>query len=90
VAGHVSIKYQKTCINIVLPIQEGFAKPSSISRRDFEFLMMKYPTAKGGAGEPGTSELEALKKNLDELDRASPTIPDKIYDVAAAKTPLPQ
>jgi hypothetical protein len=57
----------------------------SISRRDFEFLIMKYPAASGVAGEPGTSELEALKKNLDELDRASPTIPDKIYDAAAAK-----
>ncbi|MDQ2696374.1 MAG: SLATT domain-containing protein [Pseudomonadota bacterium] len=60
----------------------------SISRRDFEFLMMKYPTANGITGESGTSELEALKKNLDELDRASPTIPDKIYDAAVAKTPV--
>ncbi len=60
----------------------------SISRRDIEFLMMKYPTANGVAGESGTSEFEALKKNLDELDRASPTIPDDVYNAASAKTPV--
>ena len=60
----------------------------SISRREIEFLAMKYPMAKGTADELGTPEFESLKKNLDELDKASPTIPDTVYNTAAAKNQL--
>ena len=54
-------------------------------RRDVELLVMKFPNATGVANQPETTELEALKSHLDELDRASPAIPDKIWD-ATAKT----
>ena len=59
----------------------------SIARREIESLLMKYPSATGIAGEKGTNEFEVVKKMLDELDKASPTIPDNVYECAAAKTP---
>jgi len=58
-----------------------------ICRRDIELLIMKFPTAQGTADEPGTSELEAVKKTLDELDRGSPTVPDKVWSAVVAKIP---
>src|SRR6266536_3062110 len=48
-------------------------------RRDLELLIMKFPEATGKSGEAGTMELELIKKSLDDLDKASPTIPDKIW-----------
>ena len=59
----------------------------SIARREIESLLMKYPNATGKAGEKGTDEFDAVKKILDDLDKASPTIPDAVYNRAAAKTP---
>jgi hypothetical protein len=54
-------------------------------RRDLEMLLMKFPGAKGLAGEPGTAELETIKKTLDDLDRSSPTIPQGVWDAVGAK-----
>lgn len=59
----------------------------SVSRRELEFLVMKFPDASGLPGDPATKEFESVKKMLDDLDKASPTIPDGIYEAAAAKTP---
>lgn len=60
----------------------------SIARREVESFMMKYPDASGISGEKGSTEFDALKKVLDDLDVSSPTIPDDRYDRAARKTPL--
>ena len=59
----------------------------SIARRDLDLLMMKFPDATGFFGEPATKEFEAVKKMLDDLDKASPTIPDDVYEAAVKKTP---
>lgn len=59
-----------------------------ICRRDLELLSMKFPNATGAAGEAGTAELEAIKKNLDDLDGGSPTIPERLWDAVVKKTPM--
>ncbi len=59
----------------------------STVRREVESLAMKYPDATGAADEKGTKEFDALKKVLDDLDKASPTVPDFAYERAKAKTP---
>jgi hypothetical protein len=59
----------------------------SIARREIESLVMKYPNATGVTGEKGTNEFDSVKKILDDLDNTSPTIPDTVYNRAAAKTP---
>jgi hypothetical protein len=59
----------------------------STARREIESLVMKYPNATGETGEKGTNEFDSVKKILDDLDKTSPTIPDTVYDRAAAKTP---
>jgi hypothetical protein len=51
---------------------------------------MKYPTATGAPGEDATAAINAVGKRLDDLDKSSPTIPDTVYEVAAAKTPAPE
>ncbi|CAB1061423.1 hypothetical protein D1BOALGB6SA_6196 [Olavius sp. associated proteobacterium Delta 1] len=56
-------------------------------RRDLDLLVMKFPEATGTASEPGTAELESIIKHLDDFDRASPTIPDKVWDAIVSKTP---
>ncbi len=54
-------------------------------RRDLEFLVLKYPNGKGVAKSPEAAELELIKKLLDDLDKASPTIPNKDWDRAWAR-----
>jgi hypothetical protein len=56
-------------------------------RRDLELLVMKFAEATGTAGELGTTELESIKKHLDDLDLASPTIPDDVWESTVKKTP---
>ena len=51
-------------------------------RRDIDLLNAKYPKGKGGAGTPEMTELVSIKKHLDDIDNASPTIPDKVWDRA--------
>jgi len=57
-------------------------------RRDLELLTMKFPNATGVSGVSGTAELEAIKMNLDDLDRESPTIPDRAWDAVVKKNPI--
>lgn len=52
----------------------------SMARRKLELLIMEYPNTTGQSDEPGTKILEDIVKQLDDLDRASPTIPDKYYE----------
>jgi hypothetical protein len=59
----------------------------SSARRELEFLVMKFPEAKGSDGEPATVAFESLKRMLNNLDKGSPTIPDAVYDAASSKTP---
>jgi hypothetical protein len=59
-------------------------------RRDIDLLLMKYPDATGAPSEDATAALDAIKKKLDDLDKASPTIPDTVYKAASAKTPEPE
>ena len=40
------------------------------------------------AGEPGTEEFKAVKKLLDDLDKASRTFPDDVYTRAKNKMPV--
>jgi len=54
-------------------------------RRELELLVLKYPRGKGLAKSPEVAELELIKKLLDDLDRASPTIPNNEWDKAWAK-----
>jgi hypothetical protein len=54
-------------------------------RRELELLVLKYPNGKGIAKSPETAELELIKKLLDDLDRASPTIPNNEWDKVWAK-----
>lgn len=56
-------------------------------RRDIDLLLMKYPDVVGVPSEDATAAIDAIKKRLDDLDKASPTIPDGVYKAAAAKTP---
>lgn len=56
-------------------------------RRDIELLLMNHPNIEGAPNEVAASAMEAIKKKLDDFDRASPTIPDEIYNAASAKTP---
>ncbi len=49
-------------------------------RRDLEMLAVKFPGANGGADSPEMKELELITKHLDDLDSASPTIPDDVWD----------
>ena len=50
------------------------------ARRDLELLVLKYPNGKGLAKSPEVAELEMIKKLLDDLDRASPTISNNEWD----------
>lgn len=59
----------------------------SAVRRELELLLMKYPDVISVPDEEIVTELNAITKKLDDLDMASPTIPDAIYDAASAKTP---
>ena len=59
----------------------------STARREVESLATKYPAATGIADEKGTKEFDAVRKVLDDLDKASPTVPDFAYERAASKTP---
>ena len=56
----------------------------AIVRRDIEMLILKYPEGKGRARSPESVELELIKKHLDDLDTASPTIPNNEWDKAWA------
>ena len=49
---------------------------------------MKFPEATGAANESGTDEIASIKKHLDDLDRTSPTIPDKVWDAIVKKSSL--
>lgn len=57
-------------------------------RRELELLVMKFPEATGALNEPGTDEIAAIKKHLDDLDMTSPTIPDEVWDTIAKKSSL--
>jgi len=57
-------------------------------RRDIELLVMKFPSATGLADEAGTLELEKIKQTLDELDRTSPTLPERLWNAVRAKNDL--
>lgn len=54
-------------------------------KRETELLRLKFPDATGRSDEPGTAELELVKKQLDKLDSESPTIPNRIWDATAKK-----
>ena len=54
-------------------------------RRDLEMLVLKYPKGKGLSNSPEAVELELIKKLLDDLDKASPTISNQDWDRAWAK-----
>jgi hypothetical protein len=56
-------------------------------RRDVDLLLMNYPDVIGAPSEDATAAIDAIKKKLEYLDKASPTIPDGIYEAASAKTP---
>lgn len=49
-------------------------------RRNLEVLAVKFPSPNGGADSPEMKELELITKHFDDLDSASPTIPDEIWD----------
>jgi hypothetical protein len=66
---------------------KGAGDGYSAVRRELELLLMKYPGAMGLAGQEATDALDSLKNRLDDLDKTSPTIPDKVYDAASKKTP---
>jgi hypothetical protein len=51
----------------------------AIVRRSLEILLMKFPDASGRPDEPGTKEFDAINKQIEDLDRASPTIPDNVW-----------
>ena len=53
-------------------------------KRALDFVALKYPTASGLAGDPGTTELEEVRKTLDDLVKQSPSIPDEDYDAVTA------
>ena len=57
----------------------------SIIRRKLELLIMEYPNATGQPDEPGTKMFKDIVQHLDDLDKISPTIPEKYYNQVKRK-----
>jgi hypothetical protein len=55
------------------------------ARRSLELLALEYPSGQGAAESREARELEDIKKLLDDLDKASPTIPNTEWDRVWAK-----
>jgi hypothetical protein len=51
-------------------------------KRSAEFFIMKNPENKNSSTAEALEELDRIRKTLDELALASPTVPDRVYDTA--------